>query len=57
MACENCDPTASEIPFTWLLDRTCDLDPATTDYILSELATCPLCRGAVFEETLVEGSG
>ena len=55
LGCENCDIEASDIPFTWLLDRARGLDPAITEYFLSEPAICPRCRGPVFEETLVEG--
>ncbi len=53
LGCENCSLDA-EIPFTWLLDDVSGQDPATTDYVLTEPAQCPRCRGPVYEETLVE---
>ena len=54
LGCESCTLKTAEIPFTWLLDSVSGQDPMTTDYVLSEPALCPRCRGPVYEETLVE---
>lgn len=53
LACEFCSSEA-EMPFDWLLDEVTGSDGSDVDYILSEPARCPRCRGEVTEKTLVE---
>lgn len=53
LACESCSSDA-EMPFDWLLDEVTGRDGSDVDYILSEPARCPRCRGEVTEKTLVE---
>ena len=51
-------PTAPRIQlFDLILDQVTGRDSLTTDYVLSELATCPECGGTVVEDTLVEPVG
>ena len=40
LSCEACSDDA-EIPFDYVLDWVTGLDPAVTDYVLSEPAKCP----------------
>ena len=53
LSCEACSNDA-EIPFDYVLDWVTGLDPAVTDYVLSEPAKCPKCRADVTEKTLIE---
>ena len=53
IGCEACSEDA-EFPFDTVLDRITGQDPAVTDYVLSEPAKCPRCRGSVVEKTLIE---
>ena len=54
--CEACSEGA-DIIFDLILDQVTGSDSLTTDYVLSQLATCPECGGMVFEDTLVEPVG
>ncbi len=54
--CEVCSQNA-QIIFDFILDEVTGRDALTTNYFLSEPATCPNCDGEVFEETLVEPAG
>ena len=56
LGCEACSEDA-ELPYDWILDRVTGMDGSAVDYLLSEPAKCPRCRGPVFEETLVESGG
>ena len=44
LACESCDSNA-EFPFDWVLDEVTGGDPASTDYLIDELVSCPWCGG------------
>jgi hypothetical protein len=46
--------SCAELPFDSALDLVTGRDPAGTDYIFSEPAKCPRCRGDVTEKTLIE---
>ena len=52
LACESCDSDA-EFPFDWVLDEVTGADPASTDYLIDELVSCPRCGAAIGEKTLV----
>ena len=52
LACESCDSDA-EFPFDWVLDEVTGADPASTDYLIDELVSCPWCGAAIGEKTLV----
>jgi hypothetical protein len=52
--CQSCTPKYSHIPFDTVLDSVTGYDTAVTDYILSEPAKCPRCKGPILEKTLVE---
>jgi hypothetical protein len=52
-SCEACSERAG-ILFDWIVDEVTGRDAVTTDYFLSEPATCPNCHGQVLEDTLVE---
>ncbi len=54
--CEACSEDA-EVIFVMILDQVTGRDASTTDYVLSEPATCPECNAKVFEETLVDPVG
>jgi hypothetical protein len=51
--CETCSQTAG-LPFSWVLDRVTDRNPAITDYVLPRPARCGRCGGGVFEKSLVD---
>lgn len=51
--CESCSHTAA-LPFSWILDRITDRNPAITDYVLPRAARCGRCGASVFEKTLIE---
>ncbi len=42
LACESCDSDA-EFPFDWVLDEVTGADPASTDYLIDKLVSCPWC--------------
>jgi hypothetical protein len=50
--CAACTPTAS-LPLAYILDRLSNHPPGQVDYILPVLASCPRCRAALNELTLV----
>ncbi len=52
LGCEACMDRA-ELPFDSVLDQLTGRDPATTEYILEQPATCPFCRTRIYEKTLV----
>ena len=52
--CQSCSPRYARIPFDTVLDSVTGNDPAVTDYIVSEPARCPRCKGLILEKTLVE---
>jgi len=52
LACESCDSDA-EFPFDWVLDEVTGADPASTDYLIDELVSCPWCGAEIDEKTLV----
>ena len=54
--CEACSEEA-DILFDLILDQVTGRNSLTTDYVLSEVATCPECGAKVFEDTLVEPVG
>jgi hypothetical protein len=43
--CEHCHEDDADIPFDWILDKVTGRSGATTDYILTESARCPLQAG------------
>jgi len=51
--CEACSRSAG-LPFSWILDRVTDRNPAITDYVLPRPARCGRCGESVFEKTLVD---
>lgn len=51
--CESCSGSAG-LPFSWILDRITDRNPAITDYVLPRAARCGGCGAAVYEKTLIE---
>ena len=52
LGCESCDRDA-EFPFDWVLDVVTGDDPASTEYLIDELVSCPWCGGPINEKTLV----
>lgn len=52
VGCGTCTPTAS-VPLAYILDRLSNHPPGQVDYILPVLASCPRCRAALSELTLV----
>ena len=52
IACKSCDSDA-EFPFNWVLDEVTGADPASTDYLIDELVSCPWRGAAIGEKTLV----
>jgi hypothetical protein len=52
--CEYCHEEDADIPFDWILDKITGRSGATTDYILTEPARCPICKYEITEKTLVE---
>jgi hypothetical protein len=55
--CEQCHEEDADIPFDWILDRVTGRSGATTDYILTEPARCPICKHGITAKTLVEPIG
>ena len=51
-ACEACNPGAN-LSFDYILDGVTNLDPTSTEYILSELIPCPACGAKIDTKTLV----
>jgi len=54
VACEVCSPRYAGTSFDSILDRITGNDPAVTDYIFEDLATCPKCKRQINEKTLVD---
>ena len=52
LGCESCDSEA-EFPLDWVLDQVTGADPASTDYLIDELVSCPWCGSPIGEKTLV----
>jgi hypothetical protein len=42
--CEHRHKEDADIPFDWILDKVTGRSGATTDYILTEPARCPICK-------------
>ena len=55
-ACERCRPEASELPLDCILGDVLSKHGAF-EFVLTEPAKCPNCRGEISEKTLVERQG
>jgi hypothetical protein len=55
-SCEQCYPNEADTPFDWLLAKVTGKH-GKYDFVMAEVARCPICKEPVMETTLVEMKG